>query len=287
VDASSSIINTIAGFGSYGGDNGNAASALLNYPQGISVDRDGNVYVTDRSNNRIRKINASDGIITTLVGISGNTSSSMVGNTSSVPNKDFGLSRPINALIDTITGNLFIKNTPEILKLTKTNNSISWYAGGIGVSSSENVAATTANIFFNSDISIDKQGNIYTIEQSTHTIRKITATTGRINTVVNSSRSSGFSGDGGAAISAKISNPFCAAFDNLGNMYLGDLGNSRIRKVNASTGIITTIAGTGVTGFSGDNGLATLAQITFPYSIAVDNLNNIIFRITIAIICRC
>jgi streptogramin lyase len=276
VDASSSIINTIAGFGNFGGDNGNAASAQLDYPQGISVDKDGSVYVTDRSNNRIRKINASDGIINTLVGNSQNTSFSMVGNSSSVPNKDFGLSRPINALVDTISGNLFIKNTPEILKLTKTNNSISWYAGGLG-SLSENIAATTANIFFNSDISIDKQGNIYTIELSAHTIRKITATTGRINTVVNSSRSSGFSGDGGAAISAKISNPFCAAFDNLGNMYIGDLGNSRIRKVNASTGIITTIAGTGATGFSGDNGLATEAQITFPYSIAVDNLNNIIF----------
>ena len=277
VDASSSIINTIAGFGNYGGDNGHAASALLNSPQGISLDKDGNVYVADRSNNRIRKINASDGIITTLVGRSDDTYSQRSGNPSSVPNIDFGLLGPMNALVDTTTGNLFIRNVFEILKLTKTNNSISWYAGGTGGSTSENIAVTTALISTNSEISIDKLGNIYTIERSNHTIRRITASTGRINTVVNSSRSSGFSGDGGAAISAKLSQPFCAAFDNVGNMYIGDLSNSRIRKVNASTGIITTIAGTGVSGFSGDNGLATLAQITFPYSIAVDNLNNIIF----------
>jgi len=278
VDASNSIINTIAGFGNYGGDNGNAASALLNSPQGISLDKDGNVYIADRSNNRIRKINASDGIITTLVGRSDDTYTSRAGNPSSVPNIDFGLLGPMNALVDTTSGNLFIRSVFEILKLTKTNNSISWYAGGTGGSTSENIAATTAFISSNSsEISIDKLGNIYTIERSTHTIRRITATTGRINTVVNSSRTSGFSGDGGAAISAKLSQPFCAAFDNVGNMYIGDLSNSRIRKVNASTGIITTIAGTGVSGFSGDNGLATEAQITFPYSIAVDNLNNIIF----------
>jgi streptogramin lyase len=277
VDASSSIINTIAGFGNFGGDNGNAASALLNSPQGISLDKDGNVYIADRSNNRIRKINASDGIITTLVGRSDNTYTSRAGNPSSVPNIDFGLLGPMNALVDTTSGNLFIRSVFEILKLTKTNNSISWYAGGTGGSTSENIAATTAIISPNSEISIDKLGNIYTIERSSHTIRRITASTGRINTVVNSSRTSGFSGDGGAAISAKISQPFCAAFDNVGNMYIGDLGNSRIRKVNASTGIITTIAGTGVSGFSGDNGLATEAQITIPYSIAVDNLNNIIF----------
>ena len=162
------------------------------------------------------------------------------------------------------------------MKLTKTNNTISWYGGGIG-NYSENVAATTANINPFSDISIDKLGNIYTIEQGSHTIRKITASTGKINTIVNSSRTSGFSGDGGSAILAKVSNPYCAAFDNIGNMFIGDLGNSRIRKVNATTGIITTIAGTGVPGFSGDNGLATQAQIGYPIGIAVDNLNNIIF----------
>jgi streptogramin lyase len=278
VDASSAIINTIAGFGNFGGDNGNAAAALLNNPQGISVDKDGSVYIADRSNNRIRKVNASDGIITTLVGTSGNTSYSMAGNSSSVPNTDFGLINPINAVVDTVTGNLFIRNSPEILKLTKTNNRITWYAGGFGSNSfNENVAATTANILSNSDISIDKQGNIYTIETSLHSIRKITASTGRINTVVNSSRTAGLSGDGGAAISAKIRNPYCAEFDNIGNMYIGDVGNSCIRKVNALTGIITTIAGTGVPGFSGDNGLATQAQIFFPYSIAVDNFNNVIF----------
>lgn len=278
VDASGSIINTIAGFGNFGGDNGNAAAALLNYPQGISVDKDGNVYISDRSNNRIRKINSTDGIITTLIGRDGNISTIMAGNTSSVPNIDFGLIYPINAIVDTITGNLFIRNSPEILKLTKTNNTITWYAGGMGSNGfNENVSATTANIFSNSDISIDKQGNIYTIETSLHTIRKITASTGKINTVVNSSRTAGYSGDGGTAILAKVRNPYCAAFDNIGNMYIGDVGNSCIRKVNASTGIITTITGTGVPGFSGDNGLATQAQISFPYSIVVDNLNNIIF----------
>ncbi len=277
VDASTTIINTIAGFGDFGGDNGSANVALLNYPQGLGIDKDANVYIADKSNNRVRKVNASDGIITTIIG-NGGTDFNLVGNPSSVPVSTVQIQNPTNALVDSLTGNLFIQSYDIIYKFTKSTGMVNWFAGGRGGSTAENVAATTVNIYPFSDLAIDKSGNIYTVEGGpVSTIRKITASTGKINTIVNSARTAGFSGDGGAAISAKISNPYCAAFDNVGNMYIGDLGNNRIRKVNAATGIITTIAGTGVAGFSGDNGLAIQAQIGYPVGIAVDNLSNVIF----------
>jgi sugar lactone lactonase YvrE len=128
-------------------------------------------------------------------------------------------------------------------------------------------------------VTLDKFGNIYFADAWCERIRKVTISTGTISTVAGdgSNGIGNFSGDGGPATNAAISYPWGVAVDTSGNVYLTDKGNNRIRKVDGKTGIITTIAGTGNAGFSGDGGPATLAEIKGPTGIVIDDSNNVYF----------
>src|SRR5205085_1476375 len=121
--------------------------------------------------------------------------------------------------------------------------------------------ATSAQLHFPSNVAVDAAGNIYIADASNHRIRKIN-TSGIISTIAGTI-TSGFSGDGGPATSAEINNPSDVKVDAAGNIYIADYGNNRIRKIN-TLGIISTIAGIGSNGYSGDGGLATSAQIGQP-----------------------
>ena len=119
-------------------------------------------------------------------------------------------------------------------------------------------------------ISLHHLGNIYIADNGNNRIRKVTVSTGIISTIAGTGTGS-YSGDNGAATSATLSYPYGVGLDTAGNVYIADTDNNRIRKVTISTGIITTIAGTGASSYSGDNGPATSATLNGPFGVALDS----------------
>ncbi len=142
--------------------------------------------------------------------------------------------------------------------------------------------AASATLNTPNGVTLDSSGNVYIADTYNHRIRKITVSTGIITNVAGSNNNGWFSGDGGSATSARFSNPRAIALDTSDNFYIADDGNCRIRKVTASTGIITTIAGTGVSTYGGDGGQATSAGLTYPYGVNVDSSGSAGLMITLS-----
>ena len=247
------VITTVAGNGTSGfsGDGGTATSAELQNPQGIALDSSGNLYIADYNNNCVRKINTSTGIITTVAGkgTSGNYSGDGGAATSA------RLVYPSGVAIDS-ADNLYIADYGSncIRKITASTGIITTVAGKFATygHSGDGGAATSATFWWPIGIAIDSSDNLYIADSGNNCIRKITASTGIITTVAgngpwdnSATYGSTYSGDGGAATSAELCGPCGIALDALGNLYISDTGNYRIRKVTASTGIITTVAGIG------------------------------------------
>jgi sugar lactone lactonase YvrE len=268
------IISTIAGNGNrgYSGDGGAATAAELNYPTGVAVDGSGNVYIADEGNNRIREVNTS-GIMST---IAGNDSEGYSGDGGAATAAE--LYAPGGIEVDD-TGNIYIGDTfnNRIRKITATGI-ISTIAGnGYGAPSSggfsgDGGAATSAELYTPIGVAVDGSGNVYIADEGNSRIRQVTAA-GVISTIAGDS-TYGYSGDGGAATAAELGYPTGVALDSSGNVYIADWWNSRIRKVNTK-GIISTIAGDSVVGYSGDGGAATDAEINHPFGILVDISSNI------------
>ena len=121
---------------------------------------------------------------------------------------------------------------------------------------------------------MDSAGNLYIADSGNNRIRKVTAGSGIITTIAGNG-TAGFSGDNGPAAAAELNDPAAVAVDSAGNVYIADLNNNRIRKVTVGSGVITTIAGNGTAGYSGDNGPATSAEMNHPGSIAVDGAGDV------------
>jgi len=271
------IISTFAGNGDFSsrGDGGPAASASLWTPSAVTVDSAGNLYIADTLNYRVRKVNPA-GIISTVAG-NGNLGFSGDGG----PATSAALGGPAGVAVDS-AGNLYIADyaNHRIRKVTAAGI-ISTIAGSLLPGfSGDGGPATSAQLFGPAGVTLDAAGNIYIAEAGNATgfgnrIRKVN-TAGIISTIVgNGTR--GFSGDGGPAIRAQI-NPFSVrvgmAVDSAGNLYFADVANHRIRKVDTA-GIITTVAGNGIAGFSGDGGPATAAGLNNPNDVAVDSAGNL------------
>jgi len=262
------IITTIAGSDSfYIGDGGPATDALLFNPYSVAVDGSGNFYIADRDNNRIRKVNAA-GIITTIAGTGdpGYTGDNSAATAAKI-------NYPMGVAVDN-SGNVFFtdRNNNCIRKINSVGiiNTIAG-TGAMG-NSGDGGPATLAQMNAPVGICLDRSGNVYVCDAYNSRIR-IVDTYGIITTIAGSS-TSGFSGDGGMATNAQINEPYCVTIDKIGNLYFTDNWNRRIRKINTS-GTISTIAGTGTLGFSGDGSPATSAEFNFPAGIAVDNLGNV------------
>ena len=248
----------------YSGDGGPATNAELNQPQGIAVDS-GNVYIADNYNHRIRKIDSS-GIITTIAGTGAyGYSGDGLAATSSQLSYPYG--------ITIYSGNLYIADTGnQRIRKIDSSGIITTLAGtGVGVFSGDGALATNAELSSPIGIAVDS-GNVYISDNNNHRIRKIDSS-GIIRTIAGTG-TGGFSGDGELATNANLGSPRGITVDSSGNLYIADIGNRRIRKVDSS-GIITTVAGTGVYGYSGDGGLATNAKLTRVDGITVDSLGNI------------
>jgi hypothetical protein len=265
-------INTVAGNGTAGyvGNGGPAISGELNYPFSGAVDAAGNLYIADSGNNRIRKVTASTGIITTIAGTgtAGYVADGVVATSAE-------LNDPSSVAVDA-AGNIFIGDSVNyrIRKVTASTGIITTVAGnGVNGYTGDGGAATNADLRGPAEVAVDAAGNLY-FADGAWTVRKVTASTGIITTVAGNGVD-GYTGDGGAATSAEMYYVMGVAVDAAGNLYIADTSNNRIRKVTASTGIITTVAGNGVNGYTGDGGAATSAELQFPYKVAVDADGNL------------
>jgi sugar lactone lactonase YvrE len=265
----SGIISTVAGNGSPGfsGDGGLATSAGLNYPGDVAVDASGNLYIADIGNQRIRKVSPG-GIISTVAGNGSRGFSGDGGVATSA-----SLNNPIGIAVDA-SGNIYIVDNGNYrIRKVSTSGIISTVAGtGSGGFSGDGGPATAATLYNPYGVAVDGSGNLYIADYQNQRIRKVN-TSGIISTVAGNG-SFGFSGDGGAATAASLNAPYGVAVDASGNLYIADYGNHRIRKVNTS-GIISTVAGTGSQGFSGDGGAATSAKLNYPSDVAVDGSGNL------------
>ena len=255
VDAVTNVITTVAGNGfgagganvgsasggGYSGDGGPATSAELHYPLDVAFDRHDNLYIADAGNNAIRKVDARTGIISTFAGNGANPT---------------------------------------------TGANTAW--GVSGGYSGDGGPATAADLSWPSAIAFDRSGNLYIADSGNNVIRKVDADTATISTVAGTgfgargaqTGSGWFSGDGGLATSADLNYPTAIAIDDSGNLYIADTSNTVVRKVDAQTGIITTVVGNGqytnnAWPIPGMGGPATSAPVNWPTGLAVDRSGNI------------
>ena len=263
------IITTFAGNGTagYSGDGGPATSAQLNNPARVATDAQGNVYIIDNLNQCIRMVNTS-GIIST---VAGNGTAGYSGDGGPALSASFN--SPRDVAFD-VAGNMYITDQGNnVIRMVNTSGIISTYAGtGTMGYSGDGGPAINAELNYPLCITADGAGNLYIGELYNQVIRVIN-TAGIINTFAGNG-TAGYSGDGGPALSAQLQNPNGVALDATGNIYITDQLNNAIRKVDAS-GIISTYAGTGIAGYSGDGGPANAAQLSQPKGIVVDPSGNL------------
>ena len=266
------VIETVAG-GGFFGDGGAATAAVLSYPSGVAPDGAGNLYIADTYNNRIRKVDAAGGI-TTVAG--GGIPGYGVGDGGAAV--EAVLNWPSGVALDDF-GNLYIADTGNHrIRKVDAAGGITTVAGGdqkFGGFFGDGGAATAAVLNRPADVALDDFGNLYIADERNHRIRKVDAA-GVITTVAGDGTSV-YGGDGGPAAAAQLSYPNGVASDGLGNLYIADSGNARIRKVDAA-GVITTVAGDGTSvygGDGGDGGAATAAQLYFPNGVALDGAGNL------------
>ncbi len=268
ITISTGLITTIAGTGTggYNGDGILATAAQINIPSALAFDGNGDLYFTDRSNSRIRKITTSTGIITTVAGtgVGGYNGDGIVATAAQ-------LNSPNEVSFDA-SGNLYIADwfNNRVRKIDKGTGIISTIAGtGTAGYNGDGIAATTAQINGPCGIIFDNVGNIYIAEYGGARVRKINIGTGNISTIAGTG-SFGYNGDGILATAAQLSGCAYIKFDAAENMFIGEGSNQRVREIIKSTGIITTIAGTGTQGYNGDGIPATTAQLNYPFYVLFD-----------------
>ncbi|MFI9630359.1 hypothetical protein [Streptomyces sp. NPDC052042] len=257
------VITTVAGTGrpGFSGDGGPAVKAQLNSPDGVAVSPQGDLYIADGNNDRVRKVSASDQTITTVAGRDEQGHGGDGG-----PATQAELCVPDGVALDA-QGNLYIADSTNLTvrKVSASDQTITTVSDGLrSYSSSVQPHAVT----------VGPQGDIYFADYRTHRVRKLSAADRTVTTIAGTGEY-GYSGDGGPAANAQLCSPYGVALDAQGNLYIADTGNHRVRRVSASDGTITTVVGTGEWGFSGDGGPATQARISAPSILALDGQGNL------------
>lgn len=263
------MITTVAGIGEAGfaGDGGAATAALLNRPQAVAVDAFGNLFIADTQNRRIRKVTAA-GIISTIAGNGVEAYSGDGG-----PAVSAMIQQAVDIVVDAAGNVFFADSTGHRVRKISSDGIITTVAGtGVAGPLGDGGLATAAQLNFPVGIAIDNQNNLYVADGDNFRIR-VVSSNGIINTVAGTG-TSGFSGDGGPAVSARLNYALGVRVDSSGRIFIADSANNRVRVV---TGLnISTLAGTGADGYSGDGGPATSAMLNFPWALALDNAGNLL-----------
>jgi sugar lactone lactonase YvrE len=277
VDFATGIITTVAGSGvsGFGGDGGQAVDAQINSPQGLAIDVDGSLYIADTNNHRIRKVDL-NGVIRTIggSGVAGYSGDNQ-------PATAAALSSPSGIAIDG-QGNLYIADTgnSRIRKLTVATGLITTVAGnGSARFSNDGQLATDSSLNTPRAVAIDLAGNFYIADSGNDRVRRVDSRTQIIQTVAGNGNRA-YSGDGGDARAASLNFPRSVAIAQSGLLILDSI-NQRLRLLQLDTGIIRTIAGNGIAGFSGDNGPADKAMVWTPSGVAVDAAGNVLVADTV------
>lgn len=262
---SDGIIHTVAGTGTAGyllDPNRDARLSQLSYPTGIVADAAGNFYIADFWNSVVRRVDAQGKIslfASAPIGDGGPASSAL-------------LAAPTAVALDA-HGAIYINDGSGRIRKIDSAGNISTVAGtGEQGFVADGVPATAAPLNNPQAIAVSPAGELFIADTGNQRVRKV-GSDGIINTVAGSG-TAGFSGDDGPAVSAQLSSPSGVAVDAAGNLYISDTGNHRVRKVTPS-GAITTVAGKGTAGWSGDSGPATAAELSSPAGLAIDSAGNL------------
>jgi DNA-binding beta-propeller fold protein YncE len=268
VDRSSNIITTYAGCGEagYAGDGGRATAARFNEPYGIALDRLGNLYVADRHNHCVRRIEAAAGIVTTFAG---NGSASFAGDDGAASRA--GMVEPNGLAFDPAGNRLFIADVADhrLRVVDLASGIIGTFAGtGEPEHSGDGGPARAAGIHGARAVKVAANGTVYVLERQGSTVRAIDPHTGIIRTIAGTGVRA-YTGDNGPALAAAFNAPKEMTLDREGNLLIVDTENHVIRHFDIATGMVTTLAGNGRQGGEGDGGPAEKASLDRPHGAAV------------------
>lgn len=266
-------IGTVAGTSEFGfsGDGADARQACLNEPKDVAVDTQGNVYIADSENHVIRKVDGQTGCITTVAG------SVQVENAKPMSPHRIGESQDRNVLSDDPLAEPEDAQIPAFAHAPDVSGMVRYVVGqasGAGRFGGDGGAATQALLNFPSSITISLTGALYIADTFNHRIRRVDPKTGIISTIAGTGQGK-FSGDGGPASSACLKEPVALVEDREGNLYIADQSNNRVRKIDAGSGIISTVAGNGDPGYTGDGMAAIESGVSGPSGLALDAEDNL------------
>src|SRR5262245_7218632 len=259
------IVIAGTGEGGFGGDGGPATKAQFNAPHDLAFDAEGNLLIADTFNHRIRRIDR-QGVITTVVG---DGKAPYTGYGAPAP-KDT-LNNPQGVTVDR-AGNILIADTyNRVVRRLDRNGTLTVIAGSVAGLSGDGGPATEAQLNLPMAVTVGPDGDVYVSDAANSRVRRIKAD-GGIQTLAGFGGGeglggAGFVGDGGPAEKAKLFTPADVKFDTAGNLYISDSGNNRIRVIRG--GVITTTAGTGSAGFSGDGKEAVAAELNTPQKLVI------------------
>jgi DNA-binding beta-propeller fold protein YncE len=267
VDAATGIITTVAGNGEqdYSGDGGPAITASLNEPYGIALDRTGNLFIADRLNRRVRRVDAATGIITTRAG-TGEPAYSGDGG----PAAQAGLAEPNGLAFDPAQTRLYIADVADhrVRVVDMATGIISTFAGtGEAEHGGDGEKAAAARIFGARAVKVAPDGTIYILERQGSSLRAVDPQTGKIATIAGTT-GRGYGGDGGPALAAVFDAPKEMALDPNGDILIVDTENHAIRRFDPRAGIVTALAG-GRKSPGGDGGAALAAGLDRPHGAMV------------------
>lgn len=266
VNLATGIITTIAGTGNpgYNGDNILAVNATLTTPRGLAFGNEGELYLADFNNNRIRKVNLKTGIITTVAG-TGLT----IYNGDGLLATNTNINGPRGLAVDG-NGDIYIceELNNRIRKINHLDGTISTVAGG-GIIKEDGNLASQVELKAPLDVCIDGFGNLYINEGGRNRVRKVSKSDGIIRAFAGNGNY-GFWGDGTNALDANFNNPGTIDVDSIGNLYIGDYNNNKLRKVNASDNIINSVAGTGIGSLPlGPDPIPAMEAVLYPFGVDI------------------